>query len=392
MRALCILLLAGAVIVAAPTAHAAPELVDGIQAVVHDSIVTVGEVLNWSMPAEQELWRQYSRQPEVFQRKAVEARNESLELLVQRQLILHDFEVSVAEPQRKELVEKLVNKDVDEELQNEIRSKYGGNRMLLIQTLHAEGITLERHRQQLRDRLIVSWLRQKNVSAGIIASPHRVEAYYLAHRDEFRVEDRVKLRMIVLQCAGETEVAQIKERAQEIWRKLEEGATFAEMATLYSEGSQRTQGGDLGWWEMPGADKPASGPRQTLSKHLADTAASLQPGQHSGVLSRSVGSDFWICQYNNAVPTLARHYVADAALNKEALTEERHLESGAVLTNLPPPVEFYLMLVEDKQLARFKTPAEVRERIEKDLERAEQTRLEKEWISKLKKKTFVRVF
>jgi len=34
----------------------------------------------------------------------------------------------------------------------------------------------------------------------------------------------------------------------------------------------------------------------------------------------------------------------------------------------------------------------VRERIESDLKAQEQTRLEKQWIAKLKKKTFVRVF
>ncbi len=129
-----------------------------------------------------------------------------------------------------------------------------------------------------------------------------------------------------------------------------------------------------------------------MNKSLADTAVSLQPGQHSGVLSRSSGDDYWVCQYDNGAPLRARHYVADTVLKKESMLEERRFDSAAAATNLPPPVEFYLMLVEDKQLARFKTPAEVREQIEKDLERAEQTRLEKEWISKLKKKTFVRVF
>lgn len=392
MRALCILLIAGVVITSVPQVRAAPVQVDGVQAVVHDSIVTLGEVLTLSMPAEAELWQQYRQQPAVFERKTLEVRNENLEERVKRLLILHDFDASVSEPERKALVEKLVNKDVDQELEREIRSRYGGNRMLLIQTLHAEGITLERHRQQIREQQLVSWLRQKNISAEIIASPHRMEAYYLAHREEFKVEDQVKLRMITLLCAGESEEAQVKKRALEILQKLNEGATFAEMATLYSEGSQRSQGGDLDWWEMPGTNKATAGLRQVLSKHLADTAVSLQAGQHSSVLSRSGGSDFWICQYDNNAPTLARHYVADAALNKESLLEERRLESGTVLTNLPTPTEFYLMLVEDKRAARFKTPAEVRGQIENDLVRTEQTRLEQQWISRLKKKTFVRVF
>jgi hypothetical protein len=153
------------------------------------------------------------------------------------------------------------------------------------------------------------------------------------------------------------------------------------MATIYSEGSQRNQGGDLGWWEP-----------SRLNKGLADTAVSLQAGQHSGVMSRSAGEDYWVCQYENGLATVGRHYLADTVLKKETLVEERHFDSAAAVTNLPPPMEFYLMLVEDKRPERFKPLVEVREQIEKDMKAKEQTRLEKQWVDKLKKKTFVRVF
>jgi parvulin-like peptidyl-prolyl isomerase len=240
----------------------------------------------------------------------------------------------------------------------------------------------------LRDRIIISWLRQKNISSEIVVSPHRVEAYYLAHRDEFKVQEEVKLRMIVLNCPGESDVARVEKLAEDILRKLKEGATFAEMATIYSEGSQRNQGGDLGWNEL-----------SKLPKYYADPAASLQQGQQTGVMSRSTGiEDYWVCQYSNGVATVGRHYVArqvyvaDGATKKETLEEERRLDSASAITNVPPPVEFYLLLVEDKRPSRFKTLVEVREKIEQDLLATEQTRLEKQWVDRLKKKTFVRVF
>jgi hypothetical protein len=176
-------------------------------------------------------------------------------------------------------------------------------------------------------------------------------------------------------------VARTDKLAGEVLAKLNEGATFVEMATVYSEGSQRKQGGDLGWWEL-----------SRLNRGLADTAASLQAGQHSGVMSRSAGDDYWVCQYSNGVATVGRHYVADTVLKKENLEEERRFDSATAVTNLPPPTEFYLMLVEDKRPARFKTLLEVRQQIEKDLVTQEQKRLETQWIAKLKKKTFVRFF
>jgi parvulin-like peptidyl-prolyl isomerase len=375
------MLIVGAVFGSAPRAGAEAQLVNGVQAVVDESIVTLGEVQFMTLPAEQMLYRQYRAQPEVFQKKLADARNESLDQLLQRQLILRDFKNMFSEPERRALVEKEVNKEVDQELEAEIRSGYSGNRMTLIQTLQAEGITLERHRQQIRDRIVINFLRQKNISSELIASPHRVEAHYLAHRGEFKVEDEVKLRMIVLKCPGDGEVAKTEKLAEDILRKLKEGATFSEMATIYSEGSQRNQGGDLGWWEP-----------SRLNKGLADTATSLQPGQQSGVMSRSPGDDYWVCQYENSAPTLGRHYVADTVLKKEIMVEERRFEDTGAVTNLPPPAEFYLMLVEDKRPARFKTLVEVRDQIEKDMLAQERNRLEKQWIEKLKKKTFVRVF
>ena len=95
---------------------------------------------------------------------------------------------------------------------------------------------------------------------------------------------------------------------------------------------------------------------------------------------------------SNNVPILGRHYQADTTLKKEILVEERRFESAAAATNLPPPMEFYLMFAEDKRASRFKTLTEVREQIEKDMLAQEKNRLEKQWIDKLKKKTFVRVF
>jgi peptidyl-prolyl cis-trans isomerase SurA len=381
MRTFFAMLIAGAVAGSAPLFHAAAAPVNGINAVVHDSIVTFGEVLTLTEPAEKMLLREYRGQPELFDKKLSDARNETLEQLLERQLILHDFNAAFDQPEKRAILEKMINKDVDQEIAAEIRSRFGGNRMSFIQTLRAEGITLERHRQQIRDRMLVSSLRQKNISAEIVVSPHKVEAYYAAHRDEFKMQEELKLRIIALNCSVESQAARTEKLMADILTKLKEGATFAEMATIHSEGSQRKQGGDLGWWEP-----------SRLNRGLADTAASLQAGQHSGVMSRSAGDDYWVCQYSNGVAVAGRHYVADTVLKKENLIEERRFDTAAAVTNLPPPTEFYVMLLEDKRPARFKTLTEVRERIETDLVTQERNRLEKQWIAKLKKKTFIRVF
>ena len=371
------MLAAGAVLGSALILQA--ETVTGIQAIVHDSVVTYEDVAALSASAADVLWRSYRNQPELFQKKLGDARAESLEQLLERQLILRDFKTTFSAQEA--AIEKEIDKEVDKEIQEEIRSLYGGNRMSMLQTLQARGITLEKHRQQIHDRMIIGWLRQKNISSEIIVSPHKVEEYYQAHRGEYKVEDQVKLRMIVLKNHEAADTARTRQRAEDILAKLKEGATFAEMAGSASEGSQRTQGGDMGWADQAG-----------LNKGLRDMATALQPGQRSGVTSRTAGDDYWVCQYENGRPILGRHYAVDPATKKETLVEERRFETADAAANLPTPQEFYLMLVEDKRPAHFKSVNEVRDQIEKDLLTEEQNRLEKQWVERLKKKTFVRYF
>jgi parvulin-like peptidyl-prolyl isomerase len=297
------------------------ELANGIRAIVHDSIVTYEDVLELSTQTEDVLRRQYAGQPELFDAKMREADKENLDKLLANELILHEFQTAGYN-----LPESLI----DDAVQEQIKARFG-DRATATKTLQARGITYEKFRQQVRERIIIQAMREKNISSGIIISPHKVETYYLAHKNDFKVEDEVKLRMIVLNRSTDTNAPDAKELASEILRKLEEGASFTEMAKVYSQGSQRAQGGDWDWVE-----------RSVLRKELADVAFALKPGQRSGIIET--------------------------------------------------PEAYYLMLVEDSKTSHCKPLVEVRDQIEHTLTLEEQKRLEKQWIDRLRKKTFVRTF
>jgi parvulin-like peptidyl-prolyl isomerase len=297
------------------------ELADGIKAVVHDSIITYLDVEDLTLQTAEVLRKQFRTQPEQFQKKMDEARADNLDKLLSRQLILQDFKTAGY---------NLPESVIDELVQERIHGKFG-DRATLTKTLQAEGITYEKFRQQVREQFIVEALRQKNISSEIIISPHKIEMYYQAHADEFKVEDEVKLRMIVLEKSSDPASPSPKALAQEILGKLKEGATFAEMATIHSSGSKAKQGGDWGWVE-----------RSVLRKELADAAFALKAGELSSVIET--------------------------------------------------PEACYLMQVEEARPNHTKTLAEVRDQIEKNLLLDERNRLEKQWIDKLKKKTFFRYF
>ena len=298
------------------------QVLDGIEAVVHDSPVTLVEVQALTLPAVDMLQRQYAGQEQTFQTKVREAQRDNLEHLVQRQLILQEFKTY-------NVPETILDKDIDKRVEEKIRDQFYGDRVRFIKTLQAEGMTYEKFRQQIRDQFVEIALRQKNVSSEIIISPHKIETYYAAHKEDYKIEEEIKLRMIVLTNAPGVE--EPKKLAEEILSKINEGASFTEMAAVYSQGSQRKENGDWGWVE-----------RKVLRKELADASASLKSGEHSGVI----------------------------------VTESQDT--------------FYIMLVEDRRPGHYKPLGDLREEIEKNLVLEERNRLEQQWVARLKKKTFVK--
>lgn len=302
------------------------ELANAIRAIVNDAVITYQEVAILNQQAEDVLVRQYPNQPTTLEKKMAETDSENLDQLVERQLILHEFKTAGYS-----LPESVLDELVEETIKNEY-----GDRATCTKTLEAGGISIEKFRQQIRERFIIAQLRMKNVSSEIIISPHKVETYYLAHREEFKEEDRVKLRRITI---NKSSVPDAKELAGEILQRLKEGANFAEMAAIYSQGSQESR--EASWYKRP-----------ALRREWADAVAKLKPGEWSDVIDTPL--DYYLLMLDDARPG---HY-----------------------KSLSDPVD------ED-------TPHElVREAIEKTLLSDEHKRLTKAWIDRLKKKTFVQIF
>lgn len=364
------LLLSGGLLLSA-VVLARAELANGIDAVVDDSVITYHEVSALNDQTYESLLRQYRNDPALLEKKMNETRNYNLQVLVDRQLILHDF---------KSAGYSLPESVLDDLVQERIRQDFG-DRATLTKTLEARGMTYDKFRQQVRERFIVEALRSKNISSEIIISPHKVETYYQAHREDYKVEDQVKLRVIVLKAADSTNAPSPDRLAEEIYAKIKEGASFADMAKIYSQGSERAQGGEWPWYD-----------KSVLSRGLADIAKVTLVGNVSQVFSRTVGDDYWVYLYDNGRPALARHYGADPDTKKQKLLEERKIADASAFVLLPSPQEFYVMKVEEVRPEHYKTLSEVREEIEGNLLADERSRLEKQWLDKLKKKTFVRRF
>ncbi len=308
--------LVGAVI----QAPAASELINGIQAIVDETVITRRDVEEETDPVAAQLERDYHDQPDVLQKKWMEAVRNNVDHLEERQLILHEFKTAGY---------NLSEKYIDDAVQAEVRSY--GDRPTFIKTLEAKGTTLDQKRKHIRETIIERAMREKNVSSEIIVSPYKVQVYYQEHHEDYKLADRVKLRMIALNKAIDPDAPQARKMAEEILGKLKEGTQFEEMAKMYSEDRQHPAGGDQGWVE-----------KGELRKELNDVAFSLKQGDCSSVIET--------------------------------------------------PEACYLIKVEGASPAHYKPLSEVRDQIEKDLQDRERARLQKQWIDKLRKKTFVRLY
>jgi peptidyl-prolyl cis-trans isomerase SurA len=296
-------------------------LVNGIAVIVNDAVITRENIIETTLERERLIRDYYRGQPQFRDQEIERLRRDALDNLVERQLILHEFNTAGY---------KLPETLVDEHIKGTIRERFG-DRARMIKSLREEGVTSEEFRKRVREEFIISAMVAKNIAQEIMISPYKIETYYGENHDKFKMEDQVKLRMIVLTNKVDRNAEATRKFADEIAAKLEAGASFAEMASVYSDGSQRSHGGDWDWIE-----------RSVLRPDLGEVAFSLKPGARSPVIEKPEGC--------------------------------------------------YLMLVEESRPAHIKALSEVRDAIEKELKVQEQQRLRKQWIERLKTKSFIRYF
>jgi peptidyl-prolyl cis-trans isomerase SurA len=319
-----IFILAVVALLQAPTAQAQQAAsIDGIIAIVGDEIITKKDVDRAILPAIELLTTQYASQPEEFNRKLLELRRERIEELIARRLILMDFTNSGY---------NLPESFIEDQVRDRIRQEYYGDRVKLTKTLQEEGVTMDQYRRNIRENLIVRYLREKHVSQELIISPYKIEVYYRTNQNQFKMEDQAKLRLIELTKSKEAPEA-AGAIAAEIIRKLDSGASFEELAAVYSESARRNQGGDYGWVERT---------RSGLRKEITEAAFNLKAGEHSKVIDT--------------------------------------------------PTACYVVKVEELKPSHIRKLSEVRPEIEKTLTAMEQKRLQEQWINRLKSKAFVRYF
>lgn len=249
---------------AALNAPGADRLIDlnGIAAKVNAKIITQAQVRSVLEPWVRGNMGRLSK--DDFNRQWLKLQKETIDNLVAHELVLHDYKVSGY------LLPETV---VDEQIQRRIREQYG-DRMTLAKSLRAKGGTIEKFKTSVREQIIVEQMYHIKVSSDIIVSPQKIRDYYESHQDEYEIEEQVQLRQIFINQPADAPPDRALAMTGEILLKLDDGASFEEMARIYSEGVYAAEGGARGWVG-----------RSVLPDDVAKVAFSLKKGARSGVIA-----------------------------------------------------------------------------------------------------------
>ncbi|HTT08965.1 MAG TPA: peptidylprolyl isomerase [Gammaproteobacteria bacterium] len=240
----------------------AAELLDEIVAVVDDEAVMRSELDHFSARIMQQLQSKGAElpPPEVMQKQILD------------RLIVMKLQLQLAKRSG-------VTID-DQSLNHAIESIASQNKMSLAdfrRTLEKEGYDFGRFREDIRDEMTISRLKQREVDNRIAVSDREVDNY-LANKSKQNdnSENEYHLAHILVatpEGASPEQIAVAKAKAEKLLGELRAGADFAKTAIASSDGAQALDGGDLGW------RRPAQIPQL-----LMDAANQLKPGEISGLL------------------------------------------------------------------------------------------------------------
>ncbi len=196
----------------------------------------------------------------------------------------------------------------DETLNRTISNIATQNKVNLTQfreILERDGINYESFREDIRNEIIISRLKQRQVDNRITVTDREIDNFLATEEFQGGVEDEYRLSHILVslpESATEDEIEQARLVAEKVLEDLANGEDFAKLAQSVSDGQQAKDGGDLGWRKA--GDIPSL---------FADVVANMKKGDVSKLIQNAGGfhiikvTDLRSADLHMVTQTLARH-------------------------------------------------------------------------------------
>lgn len=234
---------------------------NGIAAIVEDKIITAEDVRRQIMPYIPQIQADSKGDPVKFSQLLDEAEDQIIQTLTDNVLIVKQFFED-----KGQIPASYVRNEVEER----IIEQFDDDRSKFLAYLQSIGKTPDEYDIEIRDEMIVGFMRQKMTKSESFVSPVKVEEFYNENKQAFYEPESVHLRLIILAALADEDPSLLDQTASEIVKQLDDGVDFAELAKKYSQDSKKDKGGDWGWVE-----------RKALIPELAEIAFNLKAGEHS---------------------------------------------------------------------------------------------------------------
>ncbi|MBF0425405.1 MAG: peptidylprolyl isomerase [Magnetococcales bacterium] len=208
---------------------------DRIAAVVEGDIITASEVDRVADP----VIRRLTQGKEAYD--AGQIRRRALEELIQRRLREHKLQ---------EMKIQVTDKDVDQAVVQVAKNNKLSMEAFL-KALQQQGISQEDFREDLRQEIIQSHLINQMIRPLVAVSEDEVKDLQQTVRGGGGAE-QIHLGHILLatnEGMPASRLAQLKQQAEEIARRLRGGESLASLASQYSDEATGLKGGDMGWFK-----------------------------------------------------------------------------------------------------------------------------------------------
>ncbi len=211
---------------------------DRVVAIVDEDVVLESEFNERKASILERLRGQYSQLPpdEVLNKQILE------------QLIVERIELGLATRYEIEVDESQIDEAV-----NRVLQKNNLNLSQLEENLKQQGMTINRLRKQLRDEIAINDLRQGVMASRIKINDRDIHNFLASTDGKFATSADYRIGHILIavaSSASESEVAEKQALADSIYKQLNDGADFAQMAITHSKDQAALNGGDIGWRKL----------------------------------------------------------------------------------------------------------------------------------------------
>ena len=225
--------------------QASAREVTGIAAKVNGRVITKNELNYHLTPYRQQLSASMPRKGPQYNQLIGKARNEILDSLIERELILSEFRVRTGDRQFPPYA-------IDQEIDRQIRTLYNSNRSEFNKALRQAGVTPAQHRRETEKKLIVQAMRSQQFKNATPPMPREIAAEYNENKSKIRdiTGDALEYHKIYIAKTDSsdplvTPEAQLK-LAENIVARIKKGEDFAGLAKEYSVDSYADDGGKVG--------------------------------------------------------------------------------------------------------------------------------------------------